>query len=138
MANAAVASAAAFHNQLPGPVHALGMALAKLTGHLPGLCMGALLPAALKFRAMKKEPFRSDLLLVIEGADRYAETAENDRANKGEAALMNLISSIPGIPEGLFSLKVPRHTAGEAIALVATKESALKKQDLEELITMAL
>ncbi len=138
MANAATASAAAFHNQLPVPVHSLGMALSKLTGHLPGLCMGALLPAALKLRGKKKESFRSDLLLSIGGADRYAESAENDRANKGEAALMNLIASIPGIPQGLSSLKVSRHIAEEAIALVAKKEPALKKQDLEEIISMAL
>jgi alcohol dehydrogenase class IV len=125
-------------SNFPGPVHSLGMALAKLTGHQPGLCMGALLPAALKLRNRKKESFRSDLLLAIGGADRYADTAESDRSGKGEAALMNLISSIPGIPQGLQSLKVPRHTAEEAIAIVAKKEPALKKQDLEEIIAMAL
>jgi alcohol dehydrogenase class IV len=136
MANAAVASAAAFHNLTPGAVHTLGMALAKLTGHHPGLCMGALLPASLKLRNSRKGTFRDDLLLYVGGADIFSETAQGDRSQKGYQALMNLISSIPGLTQSLADLKIAPYVVQEAIAIASKNAPSLKKQDFEAIIAM--
>ena len=62
MANAAVSAGAAFSNLPAGVVHALGMALASVTGHPAGLCMGIILPASIEYQRKQKRAFRGDLL----------------------------------------------------------------------------
>lgn len=138
MANAAISSAVAFYNLPSGPVHALGIALAKITGHHPGMCMGALLQSSLQLLESKKTPIRPELLLTISGSNTYAETAAKDRAQKGLQALKNLIASIPCIPKKLSDLKIYNYIAQQAIPLAIKYEPSLKRQELEAIIDAAL
>ncbi|MCX7679449.1 MAG: iron-containing alcohol dehydrogenase [Spirochaetes bacterium] len=137
IANAAVASAAAFSNLPSGPVHALGMAISKITGHHPGMCMGALLLPSLRLQKSQKWVARPELLLAICGADIYANTAESERAQKGYEALENLIASIPDIPKSLSDLKIYPPKAKEALSHAKKYAQTLKINDLEAIIDAA-
>ncbi|MBP7582434.1 MAG: iron-containing alcohol dehydrogenase [Spirochaetes bacterium] len=138
MANAAVSAGAAFSNLPAGVVHALGMALASVTGHPAGLCMGIVLPASIEYQRKQKRAFRGDLLKAVSGFDAYAETPAGQRGEKGIRAIQSLLAGIDGLPKSLAELRVAGYLAKEAVEAAAKANPHLKKQELAEVMDMSM
>lgn len=102
LAQASTMAGIAFSNSMVGLVHSLGHALGAVA-HLPhGLCMNLFLPYVLEYNKDVNSPKIADLLLPLAGADIYAQTPANQRADKA-------ISTILAMRDRLFSMtKLPR------------------------------
>ncbi|WP_336984604.1 iron-containing alcohol dehydrogenase [Acinetobacter soli] len=102
LAQASTMAGIAFSNSMVGLVHSLGHALGAVA-HLPhGLCMNLFLPYGLEYNKDVNGPKIADLLLPLAGADIYAQTPANQRADKA-------ISTILAMRDRLFSMtKLPR------------------------------
>lgn len=102
LAQASTMAGIAFSNSMVGLVHSLGHALGAVA-HLPhGLCMNLFLPYVLEYNEDVNGPKIADLLLPLAGADIYAQTPANQRADKA-------ISTILAMRDRLFSMtKLPR------------------------------
>ncbi|MDQ1209933.1 alcohol dehydrogenase [Acinetobacter baylyi] len=102
LAQASTMAGIAFSNSMVGLVHSLGHALGAVA-HLPhGLCMNLFLPYVLEYNKEVNGDKISELLLPLAGADIYAQTPANLRADKA-------ISTILAMRDRLFSLtKLPR------------------------------
>lgn len=82
LAQASTMAGIAFSNSMVGIVHSLGHALGAVA-HLPhGLCMNLFLPYVLEYNKDVNGDKIADLLLPLAGADIYAQTPANQRANK--------------------------------------------------------
>lgn len=82
LAQASTMAGIAFSNSMVGIVHSLGHALGAVA-HLPhGLCMNLFLPYVLEYNKDLNGDKIADLLLPLAGADIYAQTPANQRANK--------------------------------------------------------
>lgn len=102
LAQAAAMAGIAFSNSMVGAVHALGHSVGAIC-HLPhGVCMSIFLPYVLEYNLEKCRADIGELLLPLEGGDRYARVAESERA---EAA----IQSIRGLRDRLYGYcELPR------------------------------
>lgn len=102
LAQASTMAGIAFSNSMVGLVHSLGHALGAVA-HLPhGLCMNLFLPYVLEYNKEVNGDKIGELLLPLAGADIYAQTPANLRADKA-------ISTILAMRDRLFSLtKLPR------------------------------
>lgn len=102
LAQASTMAGVAFSNSMVGLVHSLGHALGAVA-HLPhGLCMNLFLPYVLEYNKEVNESKIADLLLPLAGADIYAQTAADERANKA-------IDMILTMRDRLYDLtKLPR------------------------------
>ncbi|MFC1395160.1 iron-containing alcohol dehydrogenase [Acinetobacter junii] len=103
LAQASTMAGIAFSNSMVGLVHSLGHALGAVA-HLPhGLCMNLFLPYVLEYNKEVNGNKIGELLLPLAGADIYAQTPANQRADKA-------ISTILTMRDRLFSLtKLPRN-----------------------------
>ena len=103
LAQASTMAGIAFSNSMVGLVHSLGHALGAVT-HLPhGLCMNLFLPYVLEYNKEVNGNKISELLLPLAGADIYAQTPANQRADKAIATILTM-------RDRLFSLtKLPRN-----------------------------
>lgn len=82
LAVAAALAGIAFSNAPVGMVHALGHSVGSVC-HVPhGNCMAILLPYGLEYNLHKVEDRIADLLLPLAGAENYATTPKEDRAQK--------------------------------------------------------
>ncbi|MBF0210146.1 MAG: iron-containing alcohol dehydrogenase [Desulfamplus sp.] len=82
MANASTMAGIAFSNSMVGVVHALGHAAGGIC-HIPhGIAMNIFLPFGLEYNMPKCHNNIAQLLLPISGADIYARTPENRRAEQ--------------------------------------------------------
>ncbi|MBF0243364.1 MAG: iron-containing alcohol dehydrogenase [Desulfamplus sp.] len=82
MANASTMAGIAFSNSMVGVVHALGHAAGGIC-HIPhGIAMNIFLPFGLEYNMPKCHNNIAQLLLPIAGADIYARTPENRRAEQ--------------------------------------------------------
>lgn len=92
----------AFSNSMVGLVHSLGHALGAVT-HLPhGLCMSLFLPYVLDYNQSINAQKISDLLLPLAGADVFAQTPPEHRAEQA-------INTIFSIRDRLFEMtQLPR------------------------------
>lgn len=90
LAEASTMAGIAFSNSMVGLVHSLGHATGALT-HLPhGLCMSVYLPYVLEYNLEAiREPL-GELLLYVDGADAYAATPVNRRAEACISAIRKL------------------------------------------------
>ncbi|OTG66744.1 iron-containing alcohol dehydrogenase [Acinetobacter silvestris] len=87
LAQASTMAGIAFSNSMVGIVHSLGHALGAVA-HLPhGLCMNLFLPYVLEYNKEINGDKIADLLLPLAGADIYAQTPANLRADKTIAML---------------------------------------------------
>lgn len=102
LAQASTMAGIAFSNSMVGLVHSLGHALGAVA-HLPhGLCMNLFLPYVLEYNKQVNGQKISELLLPLAGADIYAQTPANQRADRA-------IATILAMRDRLFSLtKLPR------------------------------
>ena len=90
LAQASTMAGIAFSNSMVGIVHSLGHALGAVA-HLPhGLCMNLFLPYVLDYNKDVNGDKIAELLLPLAGADIYAQTPANQRADK-TIAMINTI-----------------------------------------------
>lgn len=103
LAQASTMAGIAFSNSMVGLVHSLGHALGAVA-HLPhGLCMNLFLPYVLEYNKEVNGNKIGELLLPLAGADIYAQTPANQRADKAIAIILTM-------RDRLFSLtKLPRN-----------------------------
>lgn len=102
LAQASTMAGVAFSNSMVGLVHSLGHALGAVA-HLPhGLCMNLFLPYVLEYNKEVNTTKLAELLLPLAGADIYAQTAAEERADKA-------IDMILTMRDRLYDLtKLPR------------------------------
>lgn len=102
LAQASTMAGIAFSNSMVGIVHSLGHALGAVA-HLPhGLCMNLFLPYVLQYNKDVNGDKIAELLLPLAGADIYAQTPANQRADK-------TISILNTMRDQLYALtKLPR------------------------------
>lgn len=103
LAQASTMAGIAFSNSMVGLVHSLGHALGAVA-HLPhGLCMNLFLPYVLEYNKEVNGNKIGELLHPLAGADIYAQTPANQRADKAIATILTM-------RDRLFSLtKLPRN-----------------------------
>jgi len=102
LAQAATMAGIAFSNSMCGLVHAIGHQLGAVCHLHHGTCMSLMLPYVLEYNLATSRGPIGELLLYLEGADAYAQTPPERRA---EAA----IESVRRLRERLFEkCKLPR------------------------------
>ena len=80
LAQAAAMAGIAFSNSMVGVIHFLGHSVGAIC-HLPhGMCMSIFLPYVLEYNLETCRQEIADLLLPLAGAERYAQVAEQQRA----------------------------------------------------------
>ena len=102
LAQASTMAGIAFSNSMVGLIHSLGHALGAVA-HLPhGLCMNLFMPYVLEYNKEINGDKIGELLLPLAGADIYAQTPANLRADKTIATILTM-------RDRLFNLtKLPR------------------------------
>lgn len=102
LAQASTMAGIAFSNAMVGMVHSLGHSLGAVC-HLPhGLCMNLFLPYVLEYNMGVNGDRIGELLLPLAGADVYATTPRNERAQKA-------ITTLRAMRDELFErCKLPR------------------------------
>ncbi|MFP3981641.1 MAG: iron-containing alcohol dehydrogenase [Desulfobacterales bacterium] len=115
MANAGVLAGIAAANARPGLVRGLAEEIEKVTGISREVFIRILTPAALEWMTQKTGPPRDDLLLAADGMAVYADTPEQQRAQKGVEMFLTLLEQTRGqIPETLAFLKIPAYQLEKA------------------------
>lgn len=90
LAQASTMAGIAFSNSMCGMVHSLGHS-AGATCHLPhGLCMNLFLPYVLEYNLDNIRPHLAELLIALGGADIYASTPADKRAEKSIELIKNM------------------------------------------------
>lgn len=128
LAQASTMAGIAFSNSMVGLVHALGHATGALY-HLPhGLCMSLYLPYVLEYNLESiREPL-SDLLLYLDGADVYAVTPANRRAEASITAIRRLRDALYQkckLPRTLKETGTVREDQLDAIASLALDDGSI-------------
>lgn len=128
LAQASTMAGIAFSNSMVGLVHALGHATGAKC-HLPhGVCMSLYLPYALEYNLEYiREPL-GELLLHLEGPERYAQTPPEQRAESCIAAiraLRNQLHQRCGLPRTLEETGQVEFSQLEAIAQLALDDGAI-------------
>lgn len=123
LAQASTMAGVAFSNAMVGLVHSLGHALGAVA-HLPhGLCMNLFLPYVLEYNKDVNGDKIADLLLPLAGADIYAQTPADQRADKAIAMLLTM-------RDRLYALtKLPR---------TLSETGKVTKEQLDEVAEKAL
>jgi len=122
MANAALLAGAAFSNAMVGVVHAIGHACGGVSRVPHGVAMAVLLPHGMEYNRDKVGEAYGELLLPLAGAEVYARTPGQARADKAIACVREL------------GLKFQRET-GLPLTL---REAGVVEQDLERIAQTAL
>ncbi|MCB2167838.1 MAG: iron-containing alcohol dehydrogenase [Deltaproteobacteria bacterium] len=100
LAVAATMAGMAFSNAMVGMVHSLGHALGAVCGIPHGIAMAILLPYGLEYNLHRNGNLTAELLLPIEGADVYARTPHNQRAQIVIKRIRELNQSLHEITNG--------------------------------------
>lgn len=126
MSNAATMAGIAFSNSMVGLVHAIGHAVGGVA-HVPhGIAMAILLPHVMKFNLETLKPAYAELLLPLAGAEIYATTPKEERAQKAidfVTAFIKQFESV-GLPTKLSDAKVTEDQF-DAIAQTAINDGAI-------------
>lgn len=126
MSNAATMAGIAFSNSMVGLVHAIGHAIGGVA-HVPhGIAMAILLPHVMKFNLETLKPAYAELLLPLAGAEIYATTPKEERAQKAiefVTAFIKQFESV-GLPTKLSDAKVTEDQF-DAIAETAINDGAI-------------
>ncbi len=115
LALAATLAGMAFGNSMVGMVHNIGHALGGVCGVPHGSCMAMLLPYGLEYNHHKNGHLTADLLVPMAGADTYARTPPERRANTVIHMIRELNESLHQACEGRYPrfLKEVRNAGGE-------------------------
>ncbi len=116
LANAHCFAGCAFSGTTLGIAHTLGKAIGEACNISPGVCMGIILPHSIEMQHSRGSRHISDLLLPLAGSDKYAETAEDMRAQKAIDILYDFQKDLFTVSGGaiartLESAKVPKEIA---------------------------
>ena len=126
MSNAATMAGIAFSNSMVGLIHAIGHAIGGVA-HVPhGIAMAILLPHVMKFNLETLKPAYAELLLPLAGAEIYATTPKEERAQKAiefVTAFIKQFESV-GLPTKLSDAKVTEDQF-DAIAQTAINDGAI-------------
>lgn len=104
LAQGAAMAGVAFSNSMVGLVHALGHSVGALCHIHHGTCMSILLPAVLEYNLEARREAIGELLLPLAGAQAYAGTPAEQRADQAIARLRRLKDEIHarcGLPRTL-------------------------------------
>lgn len=126
MGNAATMAGIAFSNSMVGLVHAIGHALGGVA-HVPhGIAMSILLPHCMRFNLEVLRLAYSELLLPLAGAEVYASTPKEERAEKAIEFVTDFIKQFEavGLPATLSAAKVTEDQL-ETIANTAINDGAI-------------
>lgn len=111
MANASLMAGIAFSNSMVGIIHAIGHALGGVC-HVPhGDAMTILLPYGMEFNLNKNGEYYSELLLAVGGAEIYASTPREERAEKCIEVIREMekkLNSMCGLPIRLRDVGVKK------------------------------
>ena len=123
LAQASTMAGIAFSNSMVGIVHSLGHALGAVA-HLPhGLCMNLFLPYVLQYNKDVNGDKIAQLLLPLAGADIYAQTPANQRADKAISILNTMLDQLYALT------KLPR---------TLSETGKVRKEQLDEVAEKAL
>lgn len=126
MGNAATMAGIAFSNSMVGIVHAIGHALGGVA-HVPhGTAMAILLPHCMKFNLEELRSAYGELLLPLAGAEAYAATPKETRAEKAIEFATEFIKQFEsvGLPTTLSAAGV-KEEQFEQIAATAVNDGAI-------------
>ncbi|MDD4840071.1 MAG: iron-containing alcohol dehydrogenase [Clostridia bacterium] len=126
MGNAATMAGIAFSNSMVGIVHAIGHALGGVA-HVPhGIAMSILLPHCMRFNLETLKSAYGELLLPLAGAEAYASTPKEERAEKAIEFATDFIKQFEtvGLPTTLSAARVTEDQF-EAIAKTAVNDGAI-------------
>ncbi|TAH63043.1 MAG: iron-containing alcohol dehydrogenase, partial [Gottschalkiaceae bacterium] len=133
MANASFMAGVAFSNSMVGIVHAIGHACGGVS-HVPhGDAMTILLPHGMEYNLHKVEESYEKLLLPLGGAELYASTPKEKRAEKAIEVVKNMIKEL----NNLCSLPIRLRDVGilekdfERIAKTALNDGAALANPIE-------
>ncbi len=122
MANAAMMAGAAFSNSMVGLVHAMGHALGGIAGVPHGDAMSILLPHCMRYNKAKLSASYGELLIHLAGADVYARSKPEDRAD----VLIGFIEELQRIL--LAEAKLP----------MKLRDAGVKKEVFSEVVKAAI
>jgi alcohol dehydrogenase len=128
LAIAATLAGIAFSNAMVGLVHALGHSVGARCQVHHGTCMGILLPHVLRYNLEARREEIGELLLPLQGADRYASTPKEQRPEATIAAfeaLKDELHQLTGLPRSLSETKKVRREDLEAIAKLSLDDGSL-------------
>lgn len=126
MGNAATMAGIAFSNSMVGIVHAIGHALGGVA-HVPhGTAMAILLPHCMNFNLKELRSAYGELLLPLAGAEAYAATPKDARAEKAIEFATEFIKQFEsvGLPTTLSAAGV-KEEQFEQIAATAVNDGAI-------------
>lgn len=127
MCNASCLAGAAFSNSMCGMVHGLGHATGAIS-HVPhGVAMSIFLPFGMEYNLAASRSHLEDLLLPLGGAEVYASTPKEQRAEKSIELVINLrkeLRDLCGLPMTLKEAGVEKSVLKE-IAQTAINDGTM-------------
>lgn len=127
MANASLMAGASFSNSMVGVIHGIGHALGGVSKVPHGDAMSILLTHGIRFNLEKAKNLYGELLLPLGGAEVYATTPKEDRAEKFVELINNLLATLnesTGLPTKLRDVGVNREDF-DRIATTAMNDGAI-------------
>jgi alcohol dehydrogenase len=126
LANAALMAGIAFSNSMVGAVHAIGHACGAIAHVAHGDAMAILLPHCMRFNLDACTPAYAELLLPLAGAEIYARTPAENRADAAIAAAEALldVGAGVGLPRRLSEVGVLAEQL-DAIARLALDDGSV-------------
>jgi alcohol dehydrogenase len=131
MSSAATLAGIAFGNSMVGMVHTLGHSVGSVCGVPHGVCMAILLPYGLEYNMHKNGHLTAELLLPMAGAEVYAATPKEERAEK-VIALIRLMN------QDLHEATGGRHARFLKEALDRDGKEMVPKEKLPDIAETAL
>ena len=131
MASAATLAGIAFGNSMVGMVHTLGHSVGSVCGVPHGACMAILLPYGLEYNMHKNGQLTAELLLPMAGAEAYAATLKEERAQ-------SVIALIRRMNQGLYEATGGRHARFFKEALYRDGREMVPREKLPDIAETAL
>ena len=131
MSSAATLAGIAFGNSMVGMVHTLGHSVGSVCGVPHGQCMAILLPYGLEYNMHKNGHLTAELLLPMAGAEVYAATPKEERAEK-------VIALIRRMNQDLYEATGGRHARFFKEVLDREGKEMVAKEKLPDIAKTAL
>jgi alcohol dehydrogenase len=148
MNNAAVMAGISFSNSHAGIIHAVGDACEKIAGVSHGDALSVLLPHGM-FYNLKFDYCRNsyqDILLALEGRDKFIETEPEDRALiavNAVVSILNELRSLTGIPVTLEEIGVKRNQFDDIVdkamhnSAILNSAGQVNREDIKSILEAA-
>lgn len=148
MNNAGLMAGIAFSNSHAGIIHAIGDACEKIAGVSHGDALAVLLPHGMFYNLKYKYCRNSyqDVLLALEGAEKFADTKAEDRALMAVDSVVGILSELrflAGIPVRLEEIGVKRSEFEEIIdkamhnSALLNSAGHVNREDLKSILEAA-